>query len=224
MRNGAKWTLAVISALLCVCYIFVIRTVDVAAIGPMGTEVGLSTLNGMVSALIGTRDLWYRVTEMLGYLAILLAGVFGVCGLIQWIRRKKLSRVDREIFLLAGLYIAVIALYVLFEKFPVNYRPILMDGETEPEASFPSSHTMLSIVVFGSAIPMVKKYLPSGWAGAASAVLWILLAVTVIGRLLSGVHWLTDILGGILIGTALLAFFMAALDTGTDSSRKGEYR
>jgi undecaprenyl-diphosphatase len=152
--------------------------------------------------------LWYDITDWLGIAAILTALVFTVAGLVQLIKRKSLLKVDREILALGGLYIIVIGLYVLFEKVIINYRPIIMPSSTHPEASFPSSHTMLVCIIMGSAAMLLGKYIRNKKLCTAIRVMCLaIIAFTVIGRLIAGVHWFTDILGGILISITLLSFF-----------------
>ncbi len=189
-----------------------IRFVDVAAIGPEGTSVGLSHLNRFVFELFGVNIVWYHITDWLGIAAILTAFAFTVVGLVQFIKRKSLFKVDKEILLLGGLYLVVIGLYVLFEHEIVNYRPVIMPGGTHPEASFPSSHTLLVCVVMGSAMMLTEKNIKR--KSMRTAVLLfcaIVIGITVIGRLVSGVHWFTDIIGGILISVTLLALYGGAI-------------
>ena len=115
-------------------------------------------------------------------------------------------KVDKEILLLGCLYIVTLALYVFFEKVIVNYRPMLMPGGEGPEASFPSSHTMLVCVIMGSGLRLLKKYTKKNQTLqlVLTVVFCLILALTVAGRLLSGVHWFTDVLGGLLLSAALL--------------------
>ena len=213
MKANTKLLLAVVFGLLAAVLIVLVRKVDVAPIGAAGTEIGLSGLNKAVFDLFGVNLFWYELTQGLGYAALALAGLFAVFGFAQLIRRKSLRRVDPEIYALAGLYIAVIGLYALFEKVIVNYRPILMPGSAEAEASFPSSHTMLICTVFGSTILVLGRYLKNdGLRKALQALCALVVAVTVVGRLICGVHWCTDILGGILISAVLLFLFSWARD------------
>lgn len=208
MGKGFKLAIVFLLALLTIALIAMVELFDVAPIGPNGTEIGFSHLNGVVRDAVGSSTTWYQITELLGVVAILTVGVFGLLGIIQWIRRKSLWKVDRKILFLGGLYIAMAVLYILFEKVVINYRPILMPGETEPEASFPSSHSMLVLVVMGSAMLMLPDYIKNRPVRIAlQCVCALILVVTVVGRLISGAHWLTDIAGGILIGSLLLAIF-----------------
>ena len=202
-----------ISGLLFAALIVLVRFVDVQAIGPEGTRIGLSHLNRFVFELLGVHMLWYEITDWLGIAAIGMALLFAMVGLIQWIMRKSIWKVDRELLLLGGLYLIVIGLYVLFELAVVNYRPIFMPGSTHPEASFPSSHTMLVCVIMGSAIPILGKYVKSETLCAALQVICAaIITITILGRLISGVHWFTDILGGILISVLLLNLYAEILE------------
>ena len=197
--------------LLFLALLVCVKCVDVAAIGPMETCVGLSGANGAFHAKVGVRMGLYEVTQWLGYLALALAAFFACAGLVQLLRRKSLRKVDREILALGGLYVVLGCLYVLFEKCVVNYRPVLLPGETAPAASFPSSHTMLALVIFGSAALFSARYVKQR---TAKTVLYFLCTalgiVTVVLRLLSGVHWLTDIAAGVFLGTALVELYTAA--------------
>ena len=208
MKNKGNLLFAGISGLSAALLIVLIRFVDVRPIGPEGTSIGLSHLNQSVFDCFGVNMLWYEITDWLGVAAVITAFIFAMAGFVQLIKRRSLLKVDRPILALGGLYMIVIGLYVLFEIVVVNYRPIIMPDSTRPEASFPSSHTMLVCVIMGSAVMLLGRYIRGK---ALCRVLQILCAaiigVTVIGRLISGVHWFTDIIGGILISAALLALF-----------------
>ena len=192
-----------VSTAAAVILIALVRFADVAEIGAGGTSIGLSTLNRFVFELFGVNILWYDITDWLGVVALLTAFVFAVTGLVQLIKRRSFLKVDREILSLGGLYLIVIGLYIFFELFIINYRPIIMPGCTRPEASFPSSHTMLVCVIMGSATSLIKKYIKN----KAVCKALCFMCYVMIGRLISGVHWFTDILGGILISAALLSLY-----------------
>ena len=186
--------------------ILLLKTVDVAAVGPEGTEIGLSKLNVAIHDLFGENLGWYKVTNILGYIAILIALCFAAIGALQLVHRRSVLKVDKEILLLGALYVVTVIFYVLFEKVIVNYRPMLMPDGVGPEASFPSSHTVLSCVILGSGLFLLKKYTKkSKTVQLVLTVLFaVMLALIVAGRLLSGVHWFTDIIGGLLLSAALL--------------------
>ncbi len=132
------------------------------------------------------------VTDWLGVAAVLTGFVFAVTGLVQLIKRRSLLKVDREILALGGLYIVVIGLYLFFENVIVNYRPIIMPDNTRPEASFPSSHTMLVCVIMGSAAMLINRYIRNKPLNRIlRAVCYVIIGVTVVGRLIAGVHWFT---------------------------------
>ena len=204
-----------IGGLLTVILIALVRLVDVAPIGAQGTSIGLSHLNQFVFDLFGVNMLWYTITDWLGIAAILTAFAFAVTGIVQLIKRRSLLKVDREILSLGGLYIIVIGLYLLFENVIVNYRPIIMPDNTHPEASFPSSHTMIVCVIMGSAVMLINKYIKNKTLKRTLRVIcFVIIGVTVIGRLIAGVHWFTDILGGILISVTLLSLYKEVISHG----------
>lgn len=227
MNQKTKYGLSGAAFALFLVLILLVKTVDVAAVGPVGTEIGLSHLNQAFHELTGVNLFWYELTQVCGILALLVAGLFALLGLWELIGRKKLLDVDGQLLALAVLYILVMALYVFFEIVIVNYRPILMPDAAAPEASFPSSHTMLICTVLGSGRMVWKDYIKKpallrGLRIASGAVI----VLTVFGRLICGVHWFTDILGGLLLSIALLGLFSAVLDRvlGYQAARRGRAR
>lgn len=202
--------------------ILLVKLVDVAAVGPEGTKIGLSKLNVAIHNLFGENLGWYKVTNVLGYLAILIGIGFAAIGGLQLIYRRSILKVDKEILLLGCLYVVTVIFYVFFEKVIVNYRPILMPDGEGIEASFPSSHIMLSCVILGSGLGLLKKYAKKNKTVqlALTVVFAVLLALIVAGRLISGVHWFTDIIGGLLLSAALLNAYEGLLLLWKRSARK----
>ncbi len=184
-----------------------VKTVDVKAVGPHGSKIGLSKINTYFRDLIGVNMTLYDATEILGYLAIAVAGVFALFGAYQLIKGKSIKAVDSDILVLGGLFAAVACVYVFFEIVVINYRPIVMDGKLE--ASFPSSHTMLSVSIFGAAVHQLFMRIENKSIRITLTVIAVsLMTATVVGRILSGVHWFTDILAGVLMSASLLMFYI----------------
>lgn len=208
MKQKGKLFTACISGVLTILLIVLLCFADTAPVGAGGTSIGLSHINRFFFELSGVNMLWYHITDWLGIAAVLTAFIFAVTGFVQLVKRKSLFKVDKELLVSGGLYIVVIGLYVLFENVVINYRPIIMPDNTHPEASFPSSHTMIVCVIMGSAFMLIRRYIKNkALCRVMRLVCFIITGVTIIGRLVSGVHWFTDIVGGILISISLLALF-----------------
>ena len=225
MMKPKKSVLIVSIALFALFFVFtvLVATVDKAAGKVAGTEIGFSSLNlaffnathknGEIS------DGWYKLTEILGYLALIEAAGFAVYGVTQLIGRKSLKKIDKDLFVLAAAYVILAIFYVAFEKIVVNYRPVLENGEKA--VSYPSSHTMLTLTIAGSGILMLRRrisYRPA--LISAETLSCAVMLVMVVGRALSGVHYLTDIFGGILLAAAIVTLFAAFLPENSAQSRK----
>ena len=186
----ALWTLA-------------IRLIDVQAIGPQESTVGFATLNSFVHNLTGTHMTLYVITDWLGLVPVAFGFGFAVLGLVQWIKRKSILKVDRSILILGGFYIVTLAAYLFFESYVVNYRPVLIGGYLE--ASYPSSTTLLVLCVMPTAAMQLRQRIKRPvLRRCVSIAITAFIGFMVIGRLISGVHWLTDIIGGILLSAGLV--------------------
>ena len=193
-----------------VMWTIAVRFIDVQAIGPQESSVGFATINRFVHNLTGVHMSLYIITDWLSLVPLVFVMGFSTLGLIQWIKRKHLLKVDYNILILGGFYIATMAVYVLFEMLVVNYRPILINGYLE--ASYPSSTTMLIMCVMPTAIMQfnsrIKNEVFKRWVATAITIFIIFM---VIGRLISGVHWFTDIVGGALLSAGLVLMYRAII-------------
>ena len=196
---------------MCLLVAFVLWTVaicflDVRAIGPQGSFVGFAGINGFVHNLTGVHWGLYYITDWLGLVPIFVCMGFSILGLIQWIKRKSICKVDHDILILGGFYIITIGAYLLFESVVINYRPVLIGGSLE--ASYPSSTTMLVMCVMPTAIMQFGNRIKNKVIRNIIAVAIItFIAFMVIGRLICGVHWLTDIVGGALLSAGFVMMY-----------------
>ena len=197
---------------------FLIQWVDVQAVGQNGTKIGFADFNVQFHQLTGVNMTIYTITDWLGLVPVFVCLCFGMLGLVQLIRRKRLLRVDVDILLLGVYYVIVIACYLIFEMIPINYRPVLIEGRLE--ASYPSSTTLLVLSVMPTLMfqayrrtvnPMIRK----------SAAVFVIAFSTlmVIGRLISGVHWVTDIIGSVLLSAGLYMLYWSTV-LYTDKAKK----
>lgn len=198
--------MTIILFFIAVIFTVLVKCVDVQSIGPKGSAVGFATINRFVHQLTGENDTWYNITKYLGIIPFLYVLFYAVVGLKQLIIAKKISKVDKKIIALGCFYVVLGLIYILFDKLAINYRPVLEDGVLEP--SYPSSHTLLAVCVCLSSIFMNKYYIKNNdlkkYLNLGTLILMILL---VLGRLLSGVHWASDIIGGVIISLFLVFGF-----------------
>ena len=193
-----------------VLWTVLIRCVDVRPVGQNGTDIGFAAVNVWFHGLTGVHMRLYVLTDWLGLVPIAVCVFFGALGLVQLIRRRSLVRVDPDILLLGVYYIVVILAYLLFEMIPINYRPIPIDGVME--ASYPSSTTLLVLSVMPTLVFQANRRLRGRAARLAVAVPAVLFSAgMVLGRLVSGVHWLTDIIGAVLLSAGLFVLYRSCV-------------
>ena len=187
-----------------------IQCLDVQAVGQNGTKIGFADFNVWFHQLTGVHMTIYTITDWLGLVPILICLCFGVLGLVQLIKRRSLLRVDPDILLLGIYYVLVIACYLIFEMIPVNYRPVLIEGRLE--ASYPSSTTLLVLSVMPTLWFQANRRVSNAMIRKAVAVFVVTFSVfMVIGRLVSGVHWATDIIGSVLLSAGLYMLYRSAV-------------
>lgn len=190
------WTVAL-------CY------VDVQPIGPRESAVGFAALNGFVHRLTGVNMTLYTITDWLGLVPVAFGFGFAILGLIQWIKRKNILKVDSDVLVLGGFYILVLAVYILFETVVINRRPVLINGYLE--TSYPSSTTLLVLCVMPTTALQLRSRIKAAVLRNVATICIVAFVVLVIGgRLLSGVHWFSDIVGGILLAGGLVMLYDAA--------------
>ena len=198
-----------------------IQRLDVQTAGPNGTEIGFAAFNLWFHRLTGVHMALYTITDWLGLVPIAVCLGFGIVGLVQMIRRKSLRRVDSDILLLGLYYILVILGYLFFEAVPINYRPILIGGRLE--ASYPSSTTLLVLSVMPTLkLQIGRRSKSAAVSGAVSIFVVLFSAFMVVGRLISGVHWATDIIGAVFFSLGLYLMYRFGVET-LDRRRERSY-
>ena len=208
MKRNEKTLLGVGSILLVtfVIWTLLIQAVDVRPVGQNATDIGFATFNCWFHELTGVHLSIYNLTDCLELLPLCICAFFGGLGFFQLIKGKSLSKVDQDIMILGIYYLIVIMIFTFFEIIPVNYRPILIKGKLE--ASYPSSTTMLVLCMMPTAMLQLHARIKNVFL--KRCVISVLAAFTffmVIARLISGVHWFTDIIGGILLSTGLVLMY-----------------
>lgn len=219
-RSKTFLIIGIIILIISITFTFLIKKIDISHYNcrpscPFCTdikceEIGFSSINKTIAETFQYNELLYKLTNYLGYIPIAFAGVYAIFGIAQLIKRKSFKKIDKGLFALAGLFIVALATYFVFEKLAINYRPVMINGELE--ASFPSSHTMLILCISAGIIFFNRFYYPDNKPlKFLNIFLAFLATLIVVGRFLSGVHWTTDIIGGLLFATSFIATYCATL-------------
>lgn len=168
-------------------------------------------MNEAIFNFLGANPVFEKISDIILILALATLCVGGVTGLVQWIKRKSLKKVDKELLMVIPVVVFLVGVYFFFDKFCiVNYRPMIVDGEMKP--SFPSTHTMLVLAIFAMTIMALPKYVKNKNIRFSLNGIMITLAVLVaFARLASGMHWFTDILGGIGFGAVAAVLYYVFL-------------
>ena len=210
MKEKKLLLTGIILILVFIIWTILIQTADVQAVGVNGTNVGFATLNCSFHNLTGVNMSVYHITDWLGLVPLFCCMIYGSVGFVQLIKRKNLLKVDIDILLLGVYYLIVIFGYLFFEMIPINYRPILIDGIME--ASYPSSTTLLVLSVMPTVIFQVNRRIKNRVVRkiiSLSAIFYSLFML--IGRTIAGVHWLTDIIGSVILAMGLYLIYCSSV-------------
>lgn len=187
-----------------------IQTMDVQPLGQNGTDIGFAVFNCWFHHFTGVNMLIYTITDWMGLVPVTICLIFAGIGLIQLFKRRSLFRVDADIMILGVYFVIVFLAYAIFEIIPINYRPILIEGRVE--ASYPSSTTLLVLSVMPALNEQIQRRLSGITAKRIIKIAAIAFSVFMVtGRLFSGVHWFTDIVGGVLLSAGLFKLYKAAV-------------
>lgn len=210
-KNGKKLLrVGIIMMVVFAVWTALIQIVDVQPVGQNGTDIGFASLNCWFHKLTGVHMAIYTVTDWLGLVPIFICVLFGGIGLVQLVMRRNLFKVDFDLILLGIYYIIVIFGYLFFEMIPINYRPILIEGIME--ASYPSSTTLLVLSVMPTLSFQVNRRMKNTTIKNGINIFVILFSLfMVIGRTVAGVHWLTDIIGSVILSTGLYLIYKASV-------------
>ena len=143
--------------------------------------------------------------------------VVGVAALFLWHTEHKHSA-----RLLLAATIGNIVLNGVLKLVYHRARPTVFEWQTTAvSSSFPSGHAMSATVVYGTVAYLVMRLQKHHWAKMltlGAAVLLILLVC--LTRLYLGVHYPSDVIGGMIVGVAWAAFCMATLEASLVIARR----
>ena len=209
MKNSKKYIISsIILVIVAIIFTVLVKIFDKGAIGPDNTVVGLQAINDYFKNMFPFNETLYKITKYAGFIPLLFGVYFAFIGFLQLIKGKSLKKIDKRIYLIGGFYVVVLVLYVLFDKVAINYRPVIIEGELEP--SYPSTHVLLAMCFCLSSVMISRFYIKNQTLrNVINIASWIMMLFIVIGRMMCGCHWFTDIIGGVIISLALLNIFNA---------------
>ena len=190
--------------ILAVAFTIAVDKIDTTLV--WGKEIGFSNLNIAVHRLLQTSETLDLISDITMIFSALLLGGFVFMGTYQIISGKGIKAVDKEILISGAVFVLTALTYLIFEKVVINFRPVLEDGFLE--ASYPSTHVLLSTVINILAIDYIVNKIKN--RKIMLPVVIFVVVITVVGfgaRVLSGMHWATDIVGALLFAGALIMIY-----------------
>ena len=147
---------------------------------------------------------WNTVSDIILATSLATFAIFAILGFCQWIKRKSLKKVDKELLWAILPFILMVATYIVFDKFIIlNTRP---NGSSEP--SFPSTHTMVVATIFLITAIILPKYIKSRAARIVLDLMMLAFVVLVsIGRVLANMHWISDVVGGLVFAAIFATIY-----------------
>lgn len=223
MSKKTCYILATCMFLLFGILIALLLTVDVTNSGVKGSNIGLSGINVPMRDIIGTSRLFYNISKIIGAIGVGLCAF--LCAMLGFrvLRKKSLKALNKKEYALIGLYFVTAIFYVAFDKIVINYRPFIKWDESGPESSFPSTHSLMAIVIFAGLAHATSDYIKNELTLKIIQMACVIMALLVIiGRIFSGVHWITDIIGGIILGIGLVCIYLGIVTDKDNPSETDE--
>ncbi len=120
--------------------------------------------------------------------------------LLLWLR----GEIQTSYHLIAACLFGLLAPWLLKYSLQIPRPP--MAGEALGPWSFPSAHVLRAVTLYGFFSIMFARSLQREWRWLPYSLAALLIGAVSLSRLYLGVHWLTDVLGSLMLGTAWVAF------------------
>lgn len=161
------------------------------------------TLNALVTAHPGQLGLWKTVSILFGPV-VLPIFVLVLTGVL-WFRGQRRSAILVAVATIGAALLSSIIKVLIARPRPTPLHPV----EYAAGYSFPSGHTLSSMVVIGVVLVVLLPRVSSVWKMPIVAAALLLAAAVGLSRLMLGVHYLTDVVGSWLIGGVWLLVLIA---------------
>jgi undecaprenyl-diphosphatase len=199
-RFGLRLTLFAIAVVL-VAVPFATLTFQVLAKGPL-TRLDGRIANRLNDAVNGSPTV-VRILQLISWLGrpVILGAVIAVAVVILWRRHQPKLVAFLVLTSLGGGIVDSVVKMLVNRPRPHVDHPI----QTAFGKSFPSGHSMSSLICYGALLviflPALKRTRDRHIAVAATAVLVLAIGLS---RLMLGVHFVSDVVGGYVLGAAWL--------------------
>ena len=157
---------------------------------------------------------WIKITDIILYASIAIVGLFAVLGLAQWISRKSIKKVDKQILWMVLPLALVVIVYLVCDKILTpdrfSFMPTRPDGSGEP--SFPSTHVLVVTTVFFCISAALPKYIKSKVAlFLIDIVMFALASLVATGRIMSDKHSYIDVAGSVVFALIFYGIYNAII-------------
>ncbi len=211
MKKILDYLTPIILAIIFIIFTILVKTVDVHYIYKVG-YLGFYTANMNVFNHVlefGRTGVLDKVTDVGLYLSIAIVLAFAVVGLVQLIKRKSFKKVDPIIYVLLATYVISVAFYLIFEIAKINYSPFSTPDELK--ASYPSSHILAFSVFLTTGVIALFHYFKANkiLIIVTYILTGLLCLVFALSRLYSGEHYLSDVIGSLLLSGIIISLFVS---------------
>lgn len=155
------------------------------------------------------------VATLLSFLGS-IKGLIVVSFFLVFILKSNKQRIFLFLDLIGSGLIINITKNIFLRERPIIGQNLLADY------SFPSGHTFIAITFYGFLLYLVMKGKQSNYKKLKEGVLLFLIITIPLSRLILGVHYLTDVLGGITLGLAYLFFLIIMYESNFLKDKEDE--
>jgi undecaprenyl-diphosphatase len=169
------------------------------------SNADLSVFNLMREMRNAPADELMVTITLLGDFVVLLAMMTAAVLWLIWRKAYRAAFAALVTFLAGRLSIAVL------KSVMQRPRPVDFDGMIESFA-FPSGHATMTALAFGVVAVLVSHSMGRWGRAVVYATCGIAVVAVAFSRLYLGVHWMSDVIGGLLFGAVMAAAFAVAIE------------
>lgn len=175
--------------------LFIALTVFVVGDKTIGLDEGVfNRLSALKTASL-TKFL-YVITTLASTAGIVVLLVF---TMVLFLRKKALSDFKYVVGNVAVAVVLMQTLKLIIKRVRPAWKWIVQDG-----FSYPSGHTISAFVFYGTLILLVNKKVKGKLRKPLISLLSLMIILTGISRVYFGVHYLTDVLASVILGSIIL--------------------